>query len=76
MTRNGALAGFVLGAVTVIVWKQVAVVHYGSALYEIIPGFIVATVGIIVVSLLDREPSAQIQSTHMQVRQSLRETGY
>jgi sodium/proline symporter len=76
MTRNGALTGIVLGAVTVIVWKQVAVGHYGSALYEIIPGFIVATVGIIVVSLLDREPSAQIQSTHMQVRQSLRESGY
>jgi sodium/proline symporter len=75
MTRNGALAGIVLGAVTVIVWKQVAVGHYGSALYEIIPGFIVATVGIIVVSLLDREPSAQIQTTHMQVRQSLRESG-
>ncbi|HEU4774195.1 MAG TPA: sodium/proline symporter PutP [Lysobacter sp.] len=76
MTRNGALAGIVLGAVTVIVWKQVAVGHYGSVLYEIIPGFIVATVGIIVVSLLGREPSAQIQSTHMQVRQSLRESGY
>ncbi len=36
MTRNGALAGMIIGAVTVIVWKQ-----YGWLdLYEIIPGFI------------------------------------
>jgi sodium/proline symporter len=36
MTRNGALAGMVIGALTVIVWKQ-----FGwLGLYEIIPGFI------------------------------------
>ncbi|MBW3551099.1 MAG: sodium/proline symporter PutP, partial [Proteobacteria bacterium] len=42
MTRNGALAGMVLGAATVIAWKQIAVNQFGSELYEIIPGFIVA----------------------------------
>src|SRR5574344_1914940 len=36
MTRNGALAGMIIGALTVIVWKQ-----FGwLGLYEIIPGFI------------------------------------
>jgi sodium/proline symporter len=76
MTRNGALAGIVLGAGTVIAWKVVAVGQFGSALYEMVPGFIVATLGIVIVSRLDREPPQEILAMHQQVRQSLRETGY
>ncbi|MGY0797974.1 sodium/proline symporter PutP [Lysobacter sp. A286] len=76
MTRNGALAGIVLGAATVIAWKLVAIEQFGFELYEIVPGFIVATLGIIVVSKLDREPPQEIQALHQQVRASLRETGY
>lgn len=76
MTRNGAVAGMVLGALTVIVWKQVAIGQYGSQLYEIVPGFIVATVAIIVVSRFGREPAQDIQATHQQVHASLRETSY
>lgn len=76
MTRNGALAGIVLGAATVIAWKLIAVDRFGSGLYEMVPGFIIATLGILVVSRLDREPPAEIRATHQQVRQALRETGY
>ncbi len=75
-TRNGALAGIVIGAVTVIAWKLIAVDQFGSALYEIVPGSILATIGAIVVSRLDREPPEEIQVMHQQVRASLRETGY
>lgn len=57
MNRNGALAGMIIGAVTVVVWKQYAWLD----LYEIIPGFIFASIGIVVVSLLSRAPSASIQ---------------
>jgi sodium/proline symporter len=71
MTRNGALAGVLAGAVTVILWK-----HTGSALYEIVPGFIAASVAIVVVSLLGPAPSAQVQATHAQVRAALREQGH
>ena len=46
MTRNGALAGMIIGAVTVVVWKQ----FIGLGLYEIIPGFIFATLGIVIFS--------------------------
>ncbi|MDF3865422.1 sodium/proline symporter PutP [Pseudomonas denitrificans (nom. rej.)] len=58
MTRNGALAGIIVGAVTVIVWKQ-----FGwLGLYEIIPGFILSSVSIVVFSLLGSAPSkAMIQ---------------
>ncbi len=71
MTRNGALAGVVVGALTVVLWK-----HTGSALYEIVPGFIAATVAIVVVSLLGQAPPAQLQARHEQVRATLREHGY
>lgn len=57
MTRNGALAGMLIGAFTVILWKNF-LGHLG--LYEIIPGFIFATVGIVVFSLLGPAPSASM----------------
>lgn len=58
MTRNGALVGMLIGAITVIVWKQ-----YGwFNLYEIIPGFIFASIAIVVVSLMGRSPSQIIQT--------------
>ena len=42
-----------VGALTVIVWKQ-----FGwLGLYEIIPGFVFATLAIVVFSLLDKAPS-------------------
>lgn len=68
MTRNGALAGVIVGALTVILWK-----HTGSALYEIVPGFIAATVAILIVSRFGPPPPAEVQATHEQVRASLRE---
>lgn len=71
MTRNGALAGMVAGALTVVLWKQT-----GSALYEIVPGFFAATVAIIVVSLLGKAPGPQLRAQHEQVHATLREQGY
>jgi sodium/proline symporter len=71
MTRNGALAGMLVGAVTVIAWKQT-----GSALYEIVPGFIAASLAIVVASLLDRAPPADVQATHDAVRAELGANGY
>jgi sodium/proline symporter len=57
MTRNGALAGMLIGAATVILWKNF-LGHLG--LYEIIPGFLFATIGIVLFSLLDKAPSASM----------------
>ncbi|MDY7563029.1 sodium/proline symporter PutP [Pseudomonas sp. 10B1] len=53
MTRNGALAGILVGTVTVVVWKQSALL----GLYEIIPGFLFASVAILVFSLLGKAPT-------------------
>lgn len=54
MTRNGALAGMIVGAVTVVVWKN----WIGLGLYEIIPGFILATLAIVIFSRIGNAPSS------------------
>ena len=59
MTRNGALAGMIVGAVTVLVWN-----HYAwFNLYEILPGFVFASIAIFVVSLLDKTPPKTVTDT-------------
>lgn len=67
MTRNGALAGMVVGAVTVLVWQHTQ--WFG--LYEIVPGFGLAALAIIAVSLLDTPPSARQQQVHAEVDQEI-----
>lgn len=57
MTRNGALAGMLVGAATVIVWKN----WIGLGLYEIIPGFILATLAILIFSRIGKAPSQSMQ---------------
>ncbi|MBP0049707.1 sodium/proline symporter PutP [Marinobacterium sp. AK62] len=62
MTRNGALAGIVVGAVTVVIWKQLSGGLFD--MYEIVPGIIFATIAILVVSKMGAEPDAEIQAQH------------
>jgi len=55
MTRNGAMSGLIVGALTVIIWKQLSGGLFD--VYEILPGFIFASIAIIVVSKIQGEPS-------------------
>ena len=71
MTRNGALAGIIVGAVTVLVWKQLG--WFG--LYEIIPGFILAWIATVVVSRLGSAPSARMQQAHAEVEAEMARLG-
>ncbi len=57
MTLRGAYAGIITGGATVLIWKHFA--WFG--LYELVPGFLLATLAIIAVSLADKEPSETIQ---------------
>ncbi|MGD9698049.1 sodium/proline symporter PutP [Acinetobacter sp.] len=57
MTLNGALAGMLVGAVVVILWKNLL---GNTGVYEIIPGFIASIIAIVVVSLLGKAPSAEV----------------
>jgi SSS family solute:Na+ symporter/sodium/proline symporter len=56
MTRNGALAGIMSGAITVLFWIYAPVTINGQTLstimYEIVPGFIVCSSAIYIVSIL------------------------
>ncbi|WP_300541843.1 sodium/solute symporter [Maricaulis sp.] len=52
MTRAGAIAGMITGAATVLLW--IYGLQLSGVLYEMIPGFIAATVAIVVVSLASR----------------------
>lgn len=59
MTKWGAFAGMVTGFVSVILWKELFAASTG--IYEIIPGFVLAFIAIIVVSLLSKKPSKEIE---------------
>ena len=75
MNRNGALAGMVVGAVTVLLWKSYGVpvkdVYGIFRLYEIVPGFVLSSIAIVVVSLMGKAPSAQMQKIHAEVDQEV-----
>ncbi|MFY9332652.1 MAG: sodium/proline symporter PutP [Porticoccaceae bacterium] len=51
MTARGALAGIVVGGLTVVVWSQLSGGWFD--LYELVPGFIFASLAIVIVSKLD-----------------------
>ncbi|MBS4275835.1 sodium/proline symporter PutP [Campylobacter vulpis] len=54
MTRMGAIAGMVTGAVVVVAWKNYLAGILGFPLYEIVPGFVCASFVIIIVSLMTK----------------------
>ena len=60
MTRKGAIAGVISGGVVAIAW--IALKQFGGIfnIYEIVPGFIVSLIFIVVVSLMDNPPEKEI----------------
>ncbi|MBQ4494550.1 MAG: sodium:proline symporter, partial [Selenomonadaceae bacterium] len=65
-TRRGVIAGIIVGGVTVLVWKQLAL----FGLYEIVPGFVFALIAIYLVSKFDAEPEREILETFDKVGES------
>jgi sodium/proline symporter len=60
MNRNGALAGVLVGSITIVVWKQISGGIFD--IYEIVPGFILASIAIVLVSLMTSS-NTEIEST-------------
>ncbi|MBP3194649.1 MAG: sodium/proline symporter PutP [Cardiobacteriaceae bacterium] len=56
LTAKGALAGMIVGAVTVVIWKQL-----DTGLYEIVPGFIACGLVAIVISSVGKVPEAVVE---------------
>lgn len=66
----GALAGMITGGVMVFVWKYGVAPRLGGVfgIYELLPAFIMASVAIVVVSLLTGEPDQKIQDIYDEVK--------
>ncbi|MGN1136818.1 MAG: sodium/proline symporter PutP [Oscillospiraceae bacterium] len=60
LTLKGTVSGIIGGAVTVLLWEYVLPVW--DNVYSIIPGFIISTILIVVVSLIDKAPSEEVQN--------------
>ena len=67
--RAGAIAGMVSGAAMVFIWK-LGIAKLGGvfAIYELLPAFIFSAICIVVVSLLTKKPSAEIEEDFEAVR--------
>ncbi|MDQ0228387.1 sodium/proline symporter PutP [Metabacillus niabensis] len=72
MTRNGALAGMIVGAVTVIVWSNLKGGIFD--LYELAPGFIFSCLAIVIVSLIEKGPSEEVQKEFESYKEELRKS--
>lgn len=69
MTRNAALAGILIGGITVIVWKQLSGGIFD--LYEIVPGFVLSSIAILLVTRFDEEPEQEIKDEFEKVQRSV-----
>ena len=71
MNRHGALAGMLTGAFTVLVWIYAPITINGeslsSVMYEIVPGFIMASIAIVVVSRLTPKEQPELEAVFDQV---------
>ena len=74
MTSSAAMAGMVVGAVVVFAWKSViSETSEWFNVYEMIPGFILASLAIIVVSLLSAEPENEVKETFEKAERAYKE---
>lgn len=71
MTKWGALAGMIVGAVTVLIWVNVPVLK--ETVYEMIPGFFLSLIAVYVVSLITSRPSKRVQNVFTEMEETLEE---
>lgn len=76
MNRNGALAGMIVGALTVIIWVyggfEIGGQPANDAIYSILPGFALSFITTIVVSLMTAPPPAYIVEKFEEMERGLR----
>lgn len=69
VTRNGAIAGMVAGSLTVIIYKQLEGGIFD--IYELLPGFIIAWIAILLFSRVGKAPTQNDQKVFQEVHQQL-----
>jgi sodium/proline symporter len=58
MNLQGAYAGIISGGITVVLWKNLFAASTG--IYELVPGFVISLIFIVVVSLITKAPEKAI----------------
>ena len=71
MTAASAIAGMIVGAVTVVVWSNMSGGLFN--LYEIVPGFALASVVIVIITMLKPATDAQTLNTFEEVEQLVKD---
>ncbi|EJL6391344.1 sodium/proline symporter PutP [Vibrio vulnificus] len=69
MNRNGALAGILIGGITIVVWKQLTDGWFD--VYEIVPGIIFSTIAIVGVSKLTGGADNTVLEQHREFEKKL-----
>jgi SSS family solute:Na+ symporter/sodium/proline symporter len=76
MTFAGALSGIVIGAATVLIWIYAPITINGASLsstvYEIIPGFVLSTLAIVIVSKFSKGPAPSVLAMFKKMQQQLK----
>lgn len=68
MSRNGAIAGLVMGAVTVAIWKPLTGGPAGIFdIFEVVPGFVVSSIAVVIVSLLSNSTREAVKFDDLMV---------
>jgi len=70
-TKWGALAGIIVGAVTIFIVKNYISIE-GEYFYELLPGFILSLIAVIVVSLLTKAPEGETMKKFDQMHELIK----
>ncbi len=68
MTATGAISGIFVGGVTVLIWKNLSGGIFD--LYEIVPGFILSALAIVIASMIDKTPGEEISKEFLKMEES------
>ena len=70
-SRNGAIAGMLVGGITVLLWVYMD--HPYKEVYSMIPGFGLSIISIVIVSAIGSRPSSEVRQEFDQVKQELKD---
>ncbi len=78
MTLISAISGMLVGAVTVLLWIYLPITVDGQSLsawlYEIVPGFILSSLTIVIISLVSKQTDSSIINTFEKVEKTLHDS--
>ena len=67
MTLTGAIAGMIVGALTIIIWTNLIDTIITFRIYALFPGFLFSSTSIIIASLISKPPSLKIKQQFNQM---------